>query len=179
MIIQETERLLLRHFHIFDDAAMEQIFCDEEVMRFGSGAKPKEFVRNWIRVTLQNYVQWGFGPWAVVEKAGRETMGYCGLFYFPDINGKPEVEIGYRLARRFWNSGYSTEAAIAVRDYGFTTLGLARIIAMVDPGNVASVRVAEKAGMHHESDVMMEGYTRPDRVYVSYLRTFQNASEVR
>lgn len=174
MIIQETDRLLLRHFHIFDNTAMEQIFCDEEVMRFGPGAKPKEFVTDWIRVTLRNYVQWGFGPWAVVEKASRETMGYCGLFYFPDINGKPETEIGYRLSRRFWKSGYATEAAIAVKDYGFNTLGLTRIIAMVDPGNVASVRVAEKVGMHHESDVLMEGYSHPDRVYVVTRQTAQS-----
>ena len=36
---------------------------------------------------------------------------------------------------------------------------------MIDPQNVASIRVAEKAGMRYEKDVMFEGYTHPDRVY--------------
>ena len=37
---------------------------------------------------------------------------------------------------------------------------------MIDPDNVASVRVAEKLGMLYEKDVMFEGYTHPDHVYV-------------
>lgn len=106
----------------------------------------------------------------MVKKATHEVIGYCGLFYFPDINGKPEVEIGYRLTRAFWAQGYATEAVIAVRDYGFSTLCLSRMFAMVDPENTASIRVAEKAGMQYKEDVMLEGYTHPDRVYVASWR---------
>jgi len=93
-------------------------------------------------------------------------MGYCGLFYFPDVGGQPETEIGYRLARAYWGRGYATEAARAVRDYAFDTLRLQRLIAMIDPQNGASIRVAEKLGMVYEKEVMFAGYTHPDRVYV-------------
>jgi RimJ/RimL family protein N-acetyltransferase len=41
-----------------------------------------------------------------------------------------------------------------------------RLIAIIDPSNTASIRVAEKIGMHHEAEVMLEGYTHPDHVYV-------------
>jgi len=88
------------------------------------------------------------------------------LFFFPDINGQAEVEIGYRLARSTWDQGYATEAAKAVCDYAFTMLGIKRLIAMIDPSNVSSIRVAEKIGMHYEKDVMLEGYSHPDHVYV-------------
>jgi RimJ/RimL family protein N-acetyltransferase len=165
--IATTERLTLRHFHVLDLEPMVQVFRDPEVMRFGDGVQSKEWVRAWLHTCLEHYYQtWGFGPYAVAKKQDQSVIGYCGLFYFPDINGQPEVEIGYRLRRSAWGQGYATEAVRAVRDYAFHTLGLKRLIAMIDPSNVASIRVAEKIGMHHESEVMLEGYTHPDHVYV-------------
>jgi [ribosomal protein S5]-alanine N-acetyltransferase len=162
-----TERLFLRHFHILDAEAMQRVFGDPEVMRFGNGIQTKEWVDAWLLTCLERYYQtWGFGPYAVVEKHNQEVIGYCGLFYFPDINGRPEVEIGYRLQRAAWGQGYATEAALAVRDFAFDTLGMKRLIAIIDPSNTASVHVAEKIGMHYEAEVMLESYTHPDRVYV-------------
>ena len=167
MIITETKRLFLRHFHIFDSKAMNRVFGDPEVMRFGDGVQTERWVGDWLQNCLKNYYQnWGFGPWAVVEKTTQEVIGYCGLFHFPDVGGRPEVEIGCRLARSFWGHGYATEAVIAVRDYAFNTLGLQRVICIIDPNNISSIRMAEKAGMTYDNqDFMMEGYTHPDRVY--------------
>jgi len=166
MIIVETERLILRQFRISDRKAMNRVFGDAKVMHFGDGPKTAQWVHDWLCHRLQQYQQnSGIGPWAVVEKAGSETIGYCGLFSFPDICGQPEIEIGYRLAWPYWGRGYATEAACAVRDYAFNTLGISRLIAMIDPHNIASIRVAEKIGMRYEKDVMFEGYTHPDRVY--------------
>jgi len=163
----KTERLFLRHFHILDAGPIFRVFGDEEVMRFGDGMQTKEWVQAWLRTCLERYYQmWGFGPYAVVEKYSRSVIGYCGLFYFPDVNGQPEVEIGYRLARSTWGQGYATEATSAIRDFAFNTLSIERLIAMIDPSNVASIRVAEKIGMRYEKEVMFEGYTHPDHVYV-------------
>jgi ribosomal-protein-alanine N-acetyltransferase len=166
MIVVETERLILRHFHIFDVEAMNRVFGDAEVMRFGPGVQTTLWVQDWLRGCLENYYQkWGFGKWAVVEKSKRETIGYCGLSYLPDLLGQPEIDIGYRLVRSVWGRGYATEAVLAVRDYSFNVPCLPRLIAMIDPQNVASIRVAEKAGMRYETEVMFEGYTHPDHVY--------------
>lgn len=166
MIIVETERLVLRHFHAFDGEAMDRVFGDAEVMRFGPGVQTQQWVRDWVRGCLAAYYQeLGFGLWAVVEKDRGAVMGYCGLYYFPSVAGRPEIEIGYRLARPFWGRGYATEAASATRDYGFGVLCLPRLISLIDPQNAASIRVAEKVGMRYEREVMMEGYSHPDRVY--------------
>jgi RimJ/RimL family protein N-acetyltransferase len=164
--ITSTERLILRYFHILDAEAMYQVFCDPEVMRFSDGLQTKEWVHEWLHTCLERYYQtWGFGPYAVVEKQNSEVVGYCGLFYFSDINGQPEVEIGYRLTRSAWRKGYATEAARAVRDFAFMTLSLNRLIAIIDPSNTGSIRVAEKIGMLQEAEVMLEGYIHPDHVY--------------
>ena len=164
--VASTERLILRHFHILDADVLSQVFGDPEVMRFGDGVQTKEWIEQWLHACLERYYRtWGFGPYAVVKKAGHDVIGYCGLFYFPDINGQPEVEIGYRLARAAWGKGYATEAVSAVRDFAFKTLTLKRLIAIIDPDNTASIRVAKKIGMRYEQNVMLEGYTHPDHVY--------------
>jgi len=164
MIIAETERLILRQFHIVDGDAMDCVFGDAEVMKYGRGVETQEWVRKWLRGCLEDYHQkWGFGLWAVVEKDCRQTIGFCGLSRFEDVGGQPETEIGYRLARAFWGRGLATEAACAVRDYGFGALCLTRMISIIDPRNVASIRVAEKTGLKYEKDVIFQGFA--DRVY--------------
>jgi [ribosomal protein S5]-alanine N-acetyltransferase len=107
----------------------------------------------------------GFGPYAVMKKDSPELIGYCGLFLFPEIDGYSEVEIGYRLGRATWGNGYATEAAAAVRDFALHDLHLQRLIALIDPDNSASLRVAQKLGMQYEKDVMLEGYDHPDHLY--------------
>ena len=67
------------------------------------------------------------------------------LTAWPDIDGRSEVEIGYRLARSAWERGYATEAARAVRDHAFGALGLGRLIALIDPANTASRRRSDSA----------------------------------
>lgn len=164
MIIAETPRLILRHFHILDAAAMDRVHGDPEVMRFGRGVQTSEWVRQWLRGCLEDYYQkWGFGQWAVVEKTTRQVIGYCGLTRFDDIDGQAETEIGYRLARAHWGGGYATEAATAVRDYAFDLLCLPRVISIIDPRNAASIRVAEKIGLVHEKDATFRG--TPVRIY--------------
>jgi RimJ/RimL family protein N-acetyltransferase len=74
------------------------------------------------------------------------VVGYCG-YYHHELDGVPEVEIGYRLHPDYWGRGLATESASLVRDFGFSTLGFPRLISIIDPGNVRSIRVAERIGM--------------------------------
>ena len=165
MIVLQTERLTLRHFKRTDGKELACVFADPEVMRFGDGTKSDEWIQDWLESCILDYQKRGWGPFAVIENASGTLIGYCGLFHIPDVNGRPEIEIGYRLARESWGRGYATEAVLAVRDLAFDSLGLTRLVAMIDPDNTASIRVAEKAGLRYEQDVIFEGYTHPDRVY--------------
>jgi ribosomal-protein-alanine N-acetyltransferase len=167
-----TRRLFLRQFEMADlESIYQQVFSDAEVMRFGNGPQTREWTQGWIETSLENYKVRGFGPYAVMEKDSSKLIGYCGLFFFPDINGQSEIEIGYRLGRSTWGHGYATEAAIAVRDHALQTLHRKRLVALIDPHNTASIRVAQKLGMHYEKDVMLEGYTHPDHLYVLNAQT--------
>ena len=165
MTIAETPRLILREFRIEDAPAMDALFRDPAVMQFSIGS-PLLSTPDWIARCRVNYHAQGYGRWAVVKKTKEAVIGFCGLALEPEVNGRPEVELGYRLASSEWGSGYATEAATAVRDYAFGPLGLQRLIALIDPANVASIRVAENIGMCREADVLLDGYDHPDHVYV-------------
>jgi RimJ/RimL family protein N-acetyltransferase len=56
-------------------------------------------------------------------------------------DGCEEPALGYWLGQPYWGKGYAREAAAAVIDYGFRTLGLEMIRAYTGPGNAASQKV--------------------------------------
>jgi len=91
--------------------------------------------------------------WCTTERSTGEVIGDCGLLK-KEIDGKPEVEVFYLIAKRHHGNGFATEAAIAICEYAFTELGLSRVVALIDPKNLASIRVAEKASLSHERNVL-------------------------
>jgi RimJ/RimL family protein N-acetyltransferase len=105
---------------------------------------------------------WGFGLWAVVHRADLRVIGYCGRPLFDDVDGREEIEIGYRLNRPYWGRGLATETAGAAREYALGHLGLRRRIALIDPENVRSVRVSAKSGLRHEKDTLFCGKQVPE-----------------
>jgi [ribosomal protein S5]-alanine N-acetyltransferase len=160
-MIADTERLVLRCFHVADTDAIAGLFGDPEVMLFGPGPQSREWVQRWLVGCLKDYYRkWGFGLWAVVHKPDRQVIGYCGLTRFDDVGGQSEIEIGYRLARGFWGRGLATEAARAVLDYALGVLGLPRLVSIIDARNGASIRVAEKTGLRYEKDVIFRNNVR-------------------
>lgn len=159
---------MLRPFQAADADALSAVFADAEVMRYGDGVRSSQWARAWMDRWIEElYPAWGFGMWAVVETGAAAVIGYCGLSRFPQRCTPDETEIGFRLARAHWGQGFATEAARAVRDYAFDVLRLPRLIAMIDPANVASIRVAEKIDMRYERDVLLAGYDHPDRLYAT------------
>lgn len=165
-VIATTPRLLLRLFEMSDAETLHRVvFGDAAVMRYGMGMKTLDETRRWIVKHRRNYEQFRLGKWAVVLRDTNELIGYCGFTAQKMIDDVAETELGYRLAQTHWGNGFATEAATAARDYAFHTLKLPRIIALIDPANTPSIRVAEKLGMQYERDVLLDGYTHPDQLY--------------
>ncbi|MDA0788921.1 MAG: GNAT family N-acetyltransferase [Proteobacteria bacterium] len=162
----ETERLLLRRFKPFDEPSMRQVFMDPKVMQYSMGTKSVEDVGQWLSARLtEDPRDTGSRIFAVTLRSGGSAIGYCGVTDTPDIDGEELPEIGYRLRRDAWGRGYGTESAIAVRDYAFSTLGKTRLVALIDPDNLASIRVAERLGMVFLKQIMLPGYDHPDHLY--------------
>ncbi len=80
---------------------------------------------------------------AVVVNAIDRLIGACAL----KLQSASEASLGYAIHPDYQGSGFATEATRGLLDFGFGTLGLARIVARCDTRNHASYRVMEKAGM--------------------------------
>ncbi|WP_355659663.1 GNAT family N-acetyltransferase [Halomonas salifodinae] len=146
MEIAQTPRLRLRELDNGDLPALAAIFADPEVMRYSLGGVHDEAqTRRFIAWCRASYAEHGLGPWALVDKASGELAGFCGLSH-DTIDGSREVQLGYRLATRFWGHGLATEAARQTVALGFTAHRLASLVAIVEPAHGASRRVVEKAG---------------------------------
>jgi [ribosomal protein S5]-alanine N-acetyltransferase len=116
----------------------------------------------WIERNLRRYAEHGHGLYAVVLKATGDVIGDCGLVT-QQIDGGPELEVGYHLRRDQWGHGYATEAVRGCMQYAFRTLGAAKVISLIQPENLPSRRVAERNGMTVERSVSFHGL--PHLVY--------------
>jgi ribosomal-protein-alanine N-acetyltransferase len=162
--IVETERLTLRRFCESDLEEMHKVLSNPEVMKFSlNGPYSREKSADFIRGCLEGYEKRGVGLFAVILRDEQRVIGYCG-FYFLSVDGTDEVEIGYRLHPSFWGQGLATEAAVAVKNLGFNRLGFDRLISCIEEANLASIRVAEKAGMKHENNAIFRDKI-PVRIY--------------
>jgi RimJ/RimL family protein N-acetyltransferase len=152
-----TSRLVLRPFTIEDVPVQYEMNLDPEVSRYtgdGGVVGIDEIERRIKDHVLRDYRVHGFGRMAVVLKETDEVIGFCGLKYLSDLE---EVDLGYRFVQRHWGKGIATEAGQAILDYGWSDLGLKRVIAWVLPENEGSVRVLDKLGFHFEKALLEDG----------------------
>jgi RimJ/RimL family protein N-acetyltransferase len=153
---RETNRLRLRRWRAEDLEPYARINADPEVMRFIAGGVPKtrEECAADLAYVEAHWERHGFGLWAAELKASGELIGFVGLSeptFIPELIGS--VEVGWRLGREHWNQGLATEGARASLDAAFCELELDEVVSIIDPGNHASVRVAEKLGMEYGGPV--------------------------
>jgi RimJ/RimL family protein N-acetyltransferase len=144
-----TERLDLRSLVPDDLEALAAMLGDPVGMASWPAPLSRDESRAWIERNLARYEVDGFGRCAVVWRESGELVGDAGLIR-TEVEGTPEVELGWVVRHDMKGRGIATEAGIAWRDLAFDALGLTRIVSMIDAANAASRRVAEKLGMSLE-----------------------------
>ena len=165
----ETERLEHRAFRVEDAAAFFALNSNPDVMRFtGEPLLPSLDAAKQAIANYSDFEAVGYGRWACVLKETQAVIGFCGLKYLSDLDA---VDVGYRFLPQYWGRGLATEACIASLNFGFATLCLDRIIGLVIPGNAASIRVLEKAGMQSDGEVDYNG-----TLALRYAKTRPNTS---
>jgi ribosomal-protein-alanine N-acetyltransferase len=158
--ILQTPRLILTRLHSAHVPALVDLWTDPEVTRFMGGPRDREFLAEDLGKTALAPFSEKYDLWALVEKESGSVVGHCGLLD-KEVEGTPEIELVYVLATSAWGKGYATEIAGALKEYAFTTLGLKRLISLIEPGNRRSERVAGKTGMRLEREVIRpEGAAR-------------------
>lgn len=142
--------------------------ADPEVMRYLGDGQVLNQAQSWgeIAVHIGHWALRGYGQWALEREEDGASIGRAGLWNPP---GWPGLEVGWKLARGAWGQGYATEAGQAAIEWTWRTLDTPELISIIQPGNAASIRVAERLGMRRlrEStlkgqDVVIFGIERPD-----------------
>lgn len=142
----ETERLLLREWTAADLPELKRFLQDAEVMWAYEHAFSDEEVSRWLQWNLDSYQTNGYGLWAMVHKATGEIIGECGITR-QTVDGVVYPEIGYHLIKNYWHQGFASEAAMAVKQWGFAEKDFPELISIVRDTNLASMNVAIRNGM--------------------------------
>ena len=161
----ETERLLLRPFTEADTAEIYQlVYADADVQKWWSNFNGSlESYRERFRTGKNWRIEKGFGYWALVRRADNRLLGLMGFqnhadenmdwLLMPDgsrnvghIPGCVDAEITYALGQSYWRQGYATEAGRVLLHYGFTEIGIDRVINAISPDNFGSRNLMTRLG---------------------------------
>lgn len=154
--ILTTQRLQLRPVTMSDVDSLHAFWTTPGIRKYlwDDVVIAREQVTEIIASSIHDFAAYGFGHWIVTYKNDAALIGWCGLRHFGE---PPEVEVLYGIVPQLWGQGLAVEAARAVLQHGFATLGLERIFAGTDPPNTASVHVMEKIGMRFDQRKEING----------------------
>ena len=151
-----TERLNLRMFREDDLDDYAEICADPEVMRFLGEGRALSRADAWrqMAMIIGHWQLRGYGPWAVEERESGRVMGRIGFF---NPEGWPGFELGWVLGRAYQGRGYATEGAKAALKYAFEEMNREKVISLIQPANVPSIRVAVRLGERLEGESEVSG----------------------
>ena len=149
--VLETERLVLRNLTKEDKYDLFEIRSNPTTMQYIPRpiAKTVDDVSQLIDIILGYTATNERINWAVTEKGNDKLIGFIG---YPNFKHESlRAEIGYMLNPNYTGKGIAYEALKAIIDYGFNTIGLHSIEAIIRTENKASVKLIEKAGFVKEA----------------------------
>lgn len=164
----ETPRLRVRPWEKADRPTFEHFVADAEMMRYISHGSTWDQARidGYFARQARNLAQHGCCVGAVVSKADGAIIGMGGI---QPLEQAGIFELAWSIWKDYWNQGLATEMACACRDYALNVLKLPQVVAIIDPPNAASIRVAEKLSMRNEglrnAHALAERYPEMDVLY--------------
>ena len=146
----ETSRLRMRQWRESDRAPFAALNADPAVTEFFASPPSPAASDASIDAWQAQLAAQGWSNWAVELRESGEFIGFTGLSVpRRTFSFSPCVEVGWRLARRFWGRGFATEAARAALRVAFERLSLSEIVSFTAVGNLRSRAVMERIGMRN------------------------------
>lgn len=154
-----TARLTLREFRPDDWPAVLAYQSDPRYLRYYAWeSRTPEAVRDFVAmfVGFQAETPRTRFQLAIETMADGRLIGNVGVRLAAP--GSRVADLGYELAPDAWGRGYATEAAGALRDFAFATLGVHRLWASCVADNTASARVLARLGLRREGHLRHAAY---------------------
>ena len=145
-----THRRVVRDWSVCDASEALEIYRHEDVPRWQTHGLRRIPDADAMREVLQLWtaeqaeMASGTGRWAIVLLDSGALIG--GITLLPMPVPEADVEIGYRLAPRYWGRGYATEAGRALSRWAFEH-SLVEVFALVTPDNARAEATALRIGM--------------------------------
>jgi len=146
----KSERLGFRCWSKDDLPLARELWGDIEVTRFFGGPFSDEEISERLEREITRMNTHQFQYWPIYLLADNEHVGCCGLRPYKLEDEIPEL--GFHLRPKYWGRGLAPEAARAVIDYAFETVGAKGLSAGHHPENMASKKVLEKLGFQYKHD---------------------------
>ena len=150
MIELNTERLLVRGFDTNDAEFILELLNQPSFIQFigDKGVRSVDDARNYITTgPIESYQRHGFGLYLVELKDRKVPIGMCGVLKRESL---PDPDLGFAFLPEYWGKGYAFEAASAALDQARDFFKLARILAITNPDNDASIKLLAKLGFQFE-----------------------------
>ncbi len=146
MTNMETDRIIFRPWRDEDAEALYKYASDPDVGP-RAGWPPHKSVEESLEIIRTIFHS--DHMWAIEWKETGEPIGCMGYMVHGESNidiGENDAEVGYWVARPYWNRGICTEALRLLIDYCFREKGFRTLWADYFPDNPASGKVLEKCG---------------------------------
>lgn len=151
----ETPRLRIRELTV-DDGEFVYKLVNEPSFLANIGDKGVRSLEDARRFILEgpwaSHRDRGYGQFLVELKASGDAIGVCGLLLRESLGVS---DVGFALLPQYWKRGYAFEAATAVMEYGYSSLGIDTIVGLTSEENTASIKVLKKLGMSFDRIVKM------------------------
>ena len=141
------EGVVLRAWRIQDVPAVAVACQDDEIARW-LALVPQPYTEEHARFYVEECIQVDEDrrPFAIADA----STGYVVRSIDMHINRMQTGHVGYWVASHARCRGVAPDALRALSRWAFESLGLGRVELVTDPENIASQRVAEKAGFQRE-----------------------------
>ena len=153
MFSLETERLVIREMTQNDFDAYFRICHQPEVHPYVphiSDNRDIEYGR-FVSYIQMVYGFYGFGLWGIFLKEQDILIGQAGIeSQIVDENG--EIMLSYFLGNNFRSMGYAQEACGKILEYAREELEFDRIVAVIAPDNLPSIRLAVSLGFRRAKE---------------------------
>ena len=163
--VTDTERLSIRRLCADDAAFIVDLLNQPSFLEHigDRGVRSLDDARAYIaNGPVAMYARHGFGLFHVALKACGTPIGICGILKRDTLE---DVDIGFAFLPDYWAKGYALESANGVRAWAKARLGLTRLVAIVQPGNVRSSRLLGKMGFRLEGRVTLGGAVEELELY--------------
>jgi ribosomal-protein-alanine N-acetyltransferase len=166
----QTARLSLRRPTAADVDAIFEVHSDPRAClhnpsdRLAQREEAEELYRRWEG----QWLRYGYGYWVVRRRGSAVQLGFCGIKPM-ELNGMKILNLFYRFIPAAWGQGLAGEAATAVAAWAAGQVPDLPLIARVRPANVASQRVAIRAGLTRAEHLDATGHDGMDWIYASNL----------